>query len=134
MLKMESWPIKQGMRDTFKMDYYFAIGRLDFQIKLHGYRMELEEIEQHICQSKYVKTVVVSPIYRENKIEYLLASIVPVQHSFEKEYQLTSAIKKEISDFLPSYMIPRKFSYREALPITTNGKLDRKRLKEEISV
>jgi D-alanine--poly(phosphoribitol) ligase subunit 1 len=112
----------------------FCIGRLDFQIKLHGYRMELEEIEQSICRSKYVERAVVSPICKENKIDYLLASIVPVQHSFEKEYQLTSAIKKELSDFLPSYMIPRKFSYREAFPITINGKLDRKRLKEEVSV
>jgi D-alanine--poly(phosphoribitol) ligase subunit 1 len=110
----------------------FYKGRIDFQIKLHGYRMELEEIEYHIAKSKYVKTVVVIPIYQDEKIEYLSASIVPEQHEFEKEYQLTSAIKKELGEVLPAYMIPRKFTYHEDLPMTSNGKVDRKKIKEMI--
>jgi D-alanine--poly(phosphoribitol) ligase subunit 1 len=110
----------------------FYKGRMDFQIKLHGYRMELEEIEYHIAKSKYVKTVVVIPIYQNDKIEYLSASIVPEQHGFEKDYQLTGAIKKELANVLPVYMIPRKFSYHEELPITSNGKIDRKQIREMV--
>ena len=112
--------------------FLFYKGRMDFQIKLHGYRMELEEIEYSIAKSKYVKTVAVVPIYQNDKIEYLSASIVPTQHEFEKEYQLTGAIKKELSNLLPAYMIPRKFSYHEELPITPNGKLDRKKISEKV--
>jgi D-alanine--poly(phosphoribitol) ligase subunit 1 len=112
----------------------FYKGRMDFQIKLHGYRMELEEIEYHISQSSYVKSVAVVPIYQNDKIEYLSASIVPAKHEFEKEYQLTSAIKKELSELLPAYMIPRKFSYHEDLPITPNGKLDRKKIRDKVSL
>jgi D-alanine--poly(phosphoribitol) ligase subunit 1 len=110
----------------------FYKGRMDFQIKLHGYRMELEEIEYHIAKSKYVKTVVVIPIYQNDKIEYLSASIVPEQNEFEKGYQLTGAIKKELTEVLPAYMIPRKFTYHEELPITSNGKIDRKQIREMV--
>jgi D-alanine--poly(phosphoribitol) ligase subunit 1 len=110
----------------------FYKGRMDFQIKLHGYRMELEEIEHHISESKYVKSAVIVPIYQNDKIEYLTAAIVPAKHEFEKEYQLTSAIKKELGEKLPAYMIPRKFIYQEELPMTPNGKIDRKHIKEKV--
>ncbi|MBU8916897.1 D-alanine--poly(phosphoribitol) ligase subunit DltA [Neobacillus sp. 114] len=110
--------------------FIFYKGRMDFQIKLHGYRMELEEIEHHIANSKYVKSAAVVPIYNNDKIEYLLAAIIPTSHEFEKEFQLTNAIKKELSEILPVYMIPRKFSYFEELPMTANGKMDRKKFKE----
>jgi D-alanine--poly(phosphoribitol) ligase subunit 1 len=96
--------------------------------------MELEEIEYHIAKSQYVKMVVVIPIYQNDKIEYLSASIVPEPHGFEKEYQLTGAIKKELAGVLPSYMIPRKFSYHDELPMTSNGKIDRKKIKELVLV
>jgi D-alanine--poly(phosphoribitol) ligase subunit 1 len=112
----------------------FYKGRMDFQIKLHGYRMELEEIEHHISQSSYVKMAVVLPVLQHEKIEYLIAAIVPSEHGFEKEFQLTSAIKKELANELPAYMIPRKFAYYEDLPITANGKIDRKLIREKVFV
>ncbi|NRD79276.1 D-alanine--poly(phosphoribitol) ligase subunit DltA [Bacillus sp. BRMEA1] len=117
-----------GYRDEDGLLFYK--GRIDFQIKLHGYRMELEEIEYHIAKSNYVKSAVVIPVYQNEKIEYLLAAIVPSEHDFEKEYQLTSAIKKELGELIPAYMIPRKFTYHDELPITANGKMDRKKIKE----
>ena len=110
----------------------FYKGRIDFQIKLHGYRMELEEIEYHIANCKYVKSAAVIPIYQNDKIDYLLAAIIPSSYDFEKEYQLTSAIKKELSELIPAYMIPRKFTYYEELPMTANGKMDRKKFKEMV--
>ncbi|HJV16022.1 MAG TPA: D-alanine--poly(phosphoribitol) ligase subunit DltA, partial [Bacillales bacterium] len=120
-----------GYRENRQLFYK---GRIDFQIKLHGYRMELEEIEYHISQSSYVKMAVVLPVIQNGKIEYLTAAVVPLEHRYEKEYQLTSAIKKELGDVLPAYMIPRKFSYYEDLPITANGKIDRKRIREKVYV
>ncbi|MEH7106553.1 D-alanine--poly(phosphoribitol) ligase subunit DltA [Bacillus sp. JJ1764] len=108
----------------------FYKGRIDFQIKLHGYRMELEEIEYHIAKSIYVKSAAVIPVYQKDKIEFLMAVVVPGEHHFEKEYQLTSAIKKELGEMIPAYMIPKKFFYQEDLPLTPNGKLDRKMIRE----
>ena len=110
--------------------HLFYQGRIDFQIKLHGYRMELEEIEYQLSQSPFVQSALVIPIDSGEKIEYLLAAIIPAKHTFEKEYQLTSAIKKDLSRMIPAYMIPRKFTYFNELPMTANGKMDRKRIKE----
>lgn len=115
-----------------KQGLLFYKGRLDYQIKLHGYRMELEEIEYHIARSKYVKSAVVVPIYQDDKIEYLSVLIIPAEHNFEKESQLTGAIKKELGLVLPAYMIPRKFSYHKDLPITPNGKVDRKQIRDKV--
>ncbi|MEH7548041.1 D-alanine--poly(phosphoribitol) ligase subunit DltA [Neobacillus vireti] len=115
-----------------KQGLLFYKGRLDYQIKLHGYRMELEEIEYHIAKSKYVKSAVVVPIYQDDKIEYLSVLIIPAEHNFEKESQLTGAIKKELGLVLPAYMIPRKFSYHKELPITPNGKVDRKQIRDKV--
>jgi D-alanine--poly(phosphoribitol) ligase subunit 1 len=98
--------------------------------------MEIEEIEHVISKSQFVKTGVIVPMYKRNEdvVDYLLAVIVPANHTFEKEFELTSAIKKELSNTLPGYMVPRKMFYRNELPITPNGKIDRKRLKAEVSV
>ncbi|MGG1401013.1 D-alanine--poly(phosphoribitol) ligase subunit DltA [Bacillus salipaludis] len=123
---------RTGDAGYMKQGQLFYKGRMDFQVKLHGYRMELEEIEYHIAKSKFVKSAVVVPIYQNEKIDYLSVLIVPAEHSFEKEYQLTGAIKKELGEVLPAYMIPRKFSYHEELPITPNGKIDRKQIREKV--
>jgi D-alanine--poly(phosphoribitol) ligase subunit 1 len=125
---------RTGDAGYMEKGFLFYKGRIDFQIKLHGYRMELEEIEHHIAKSKYVKAVVVIPIYQNDKIEYLSASIVPSEHTFEKEYQLTSAIRNELGEVLPAYMIPRKFTYHEELPMTPNGKVDRKQIRDKVSL
>ncbi|MED4223989.1 D-alanine--poly(phosphoribitol) ligase subunit DltA [Neobacillus cucumis] len=125
---------RTGDAGFIKEGLLYYKGRLDFQIKLHGYRMELEEIEYHIGKSKFVNSAVVVPIYQDERIEYLSVLIIPAEHPFEKEYQLTSAIKKELGLVLPTYMIPRKFSYHKELPMTPNGKVDRKQISEKVFV
>lgn len=110
----------------------YCLGRLDYQIKLHGYRMELEEIEFHLNQSKNIKAAIIIPYAPNEEIEYLIAAVVPAEHNFEKEYQLTAAIRKDLALHLPAYMIPRKFTYHTAIPMTMNGKADRKKMQEEV--
>ncbi|MBS4175320.1 D-alanine--poly(phosphoribitol) ligase subunit DltA [Bacillus sp. FJAT-49736] len=123
---------KTGDAGFEKNGLFYYQGRLDFQVKVHGYRMELEEIEYNIAKSQFVEACVVVPVYKDGKVDYLSAMIVPGKHSFEKEYQLTGAIKKELSKLLPAYMVPRKFSYTHSLPMTPNGKVDRKKLSAEV--
>lgn len=127
-----TWAYRTGDVGSSQNGCIFYQGRLDFQIKMHGYRMELEEIEFNLTQCQYVQSAVILPYIKEGKIEYLIATIVPTEHSFEKEYELTSCIRKELSEKLPAYMIPRKFVYKDSLPITANGKMDRNRIKEEV--
>ncbi|WP_379968948.1 D-alanine--poly(phosphoribitol) ligase subunit DltA [Ectobacillus sp. sgz5001026] len=124
---------KTGDAGHMQNGLLFFHGRLDFQIKLHGYRMELEEIEHQLRTSSYVEAAVIIPVKKGETYDHLLAVVIPKKHMFEKEYQLTSAIKKEIASFLPNYMIPRKFMYRESIPMTANGKVDRKKLLSEVT-
>ncbi|MEL3933646.1 hypothetical protein RO468_20345, partial [Aeromonas enteropelogenes] len=60
--------------------------------------------------------------------------VVPKKHNFEKEYQLTAHLKKELQQLLPAYMIPKKFVYVSSLPMTNNGKADRKKIANEVGV
>lgn len=107
-------------------------GRIDNQIKLNGYRIELEDIENNLRKLKIIKSAVVLPFYRNNKIQYLTAIVVLNDKDITADFTLLSTIKKELKKFLPDYMIPRKIVVKDSLPMNTNGKIDRKTLMEEI--
>jgi D-alanine--poly(phosphoribitol) ligase subunit 1 len=113
--------------------WLFCCGRLDFQLKLHGYRVELEEIEHHLRELPGVKGAAVIPMMKGDKCDYLTAVIVPVDDSIE-EVEFTAMIKKQLSHNVPSYMVPRRFIYTKQLPITANGKMDRKALQSEVVI
>lgn len=102
-------------------------GRIDLQIKLHGYRIELEDIEQNILKVEGVKGVVVTPNISDCKVKSLTAHIV-YKHVIENRFQTTKKIKEEMKQFLPDYMIPKKILFLEQIPMTVNGKADRKKL------
>ena len=108
-------------------------GRMDFQVKMHGYRIELEDVDHYLNQTKYVKQATVVPKYKDNKVQQLIAYVVPTDDYFEKEYQRTKAIKEEMAETVMDYMIPQRFIYVESLPLTTNGKIDRKGLITEVN-
>lgn len=108
-------------------------GRIDFQVKLHGYRMELEDIDHHLMQVSYVDKATVVPKYHQHKVQQLVAFVVAKPNEFEKEFALTKAIKAELAQSVMDYMIPQKFIYVEELPRTANGKIDRKGLMNEVN-
>jgi len=103
-------------------------GRLDNQIKLHGYRVEIEDIENNIRKHPFIKNAVVVPIMEEGKIKYLVTVIV-LGDKFEGNIILS--VKNFLKELLPSYMIPRKVKVVDFLPMNGNGKIDRKKIMEE---
>lgn len=112
----------------------FYRGRSDFQVKLHGYRIELEDVDHNLNQVSYVKQATTVPRYDKNcKVSQLVAYVVPNDNDFESEFALTQAIKKELGEMVMSYMIPQRFIYRDSLPLTANGKVDRKSLMAEVN-
>lgn len=111
-----------------KNGYLFFGGRTDFQIKLHGYRLEIEEIEKKIENLAPVSSCVVAPVKKGDEVVSLCAYIVLREPLVEKPFQMTKQLKSLLTDYLPSYMIPKKFSYIDTLPLNINGKVDRKRL------
>ena len=112
-------------------------GRMDFQIKFNGYRIELEEVAHVLNLSNYVESAVAVPRYNaQHKVQQLLAYIVVkpgVKAQFDKEISLTKAIKAELVDEMMAYMMPSRFIYKETLPITPNGKIDIKTLIAEVN-
>ncbi|EUJ32197.1 D-alanine--poly(phosphoribitol) ligase subunit 1 [Listeria floridensis FSL S10-1187] len=113
--------------------YLFFYGRLDFQIKLHGYRIELEDIENNLKEVSYIRSAVVIPKFVSGKVDSLVAFVVPHPHEFDKPFKLSKAIKEELAFKMPSYMIPRKWVYKEEFILTNNGKIDRKVLNNEVN-
>ena len=109
-------------------------GRMDFQIKLHGFRIELEEVAQHLTQSKWVEQAAAVPRYDQNgDVKQMLAIVVPKKNDFEKPMELTNAIREDLKDIMMPYMMPTRFIYRDKMPLTQNGKIDLKGLIAEVN-
>ncbi|BAY84412.1 amino acid adenylation domain-containing protein [Calothrix parasitica NIES-267] len=106
------------------------LGREDFQVKVNGFRIELGEIETIIKQDSTVKEAVVTAFGELREQKKLVAYIVPNSTNISN---LSSEIQIEqwrefIRKKLPEYMIPSEFIVLKELPITSNGKLDRRAL------
>nr|WP_221401522.1 D-alanine--poly(phosphoribitol) ligase subunit DltA [Paenibacillus phyllosphaerae] len=109
----------------------YCCGRADSQIKYNGYRIELEEIQFHVEQIEGVKGAAVVPLVRNGKC-VLLSAMVVTERKDEEEEQIMRRIKRRLAETLPSYMIPHKIIILDRLPLTQNGKLDAKRLRERL--
>jgi amino acid adenylation domain-containing protein len=99
-------------------------GRTDFQVKIYGYRIELNEIEQQILKYANITNVTIKAFNDKQDHKYLCAY-------FEaKENIEIEILKKHLENHLPTYMIPKFFVQLEKMPINYNGKVDLKSLKE----
>lgn len=119
-----------GDSGYLKNGMLYYLGRLDRQIKLHGYRIELDDIEQNILKVEEVKSAVVTVNERDGKITGLTAHIVYSKKA-EDDRKEARRLKEKLREFLPEYMIPKKISFLDRIPMTANGKADRKMLQGE---
>ncbi|MBQ0140595.1 MAG: D-alanine--poly(phosphoribitol) ligase subunit DltA [Kurthia sp.] len=117
-----------------KDGFIFYAGRSDFQIKLHGYRMEIEEIEKQIENLDEVMGCIVIPIKKGDEIISLTACVVLKESIVETSFLQTRKLKRLLESRMPSYMIPKKILYMEVFPLTMNGKVDRKRMAVEMNL
>ncbi|MFN6462896.1 MAG: non-ribosomal peptide synthetase [Nostoc sp. DedVER02] len=98
-------------------------GRIDEQIKLRGFRVELGEIESLLLQHPLVQEAIVI-LYKTDNNSRLLAYITAAEKSINLEIE----VKEYLKNRLPNYMIPSQIMVLEQLPLTANGKLDRRAL------
>jgi amino acid adenylation domain-containing protein len=100
------------------------LGRIDHQVKIRGFRIELGEIEAILSQHQQVRDVVV--IAREDQAgnKRLVAYIVPALGQVVTVKELLQYLRTR----LPDYMVPQHFVELQALPVTPNGKIDRRAL------
>jgi amino acid adenylation domain-containing protein len=100
------------------------LGRIDHQVKVHGYRIETGEIEAVLSSFPPVQAAVVAPRIGPGGDRYLAAYLaVPSEGCFDE-----AALRAFLSQQVPGYMIPAEFFALHELPLTTNGKVDREAL------
>ncbi|MCX6125150.1 MAG: amino acid adenylation domain-containing protein [Proteobacteria bacterium] len=95
------------------------LGRKDYQIKFHGYRIEPGEIEQAIRQVAGIKDCLVILVDAAGKAAIAAYLVAP---------SIKPDIAANLSSLLPNYMIPKHFVALSSFPLTPNGKVDRKAL------
>lgn len=100
------------------------IGRNDFQVKIRGFRIELSEIEAIMNRHDDVKRSAVTVIDDGGDRKFLAAYVV-LEH---ENPEIMSELFSLCSEHLPEYMVPTTLTVLDAMPLTHNGKTDRKNL------
>lgn len=99
------------------------VGRRDHQVKIRGYRVELEEIEDVLLKNFDIKDAVVVVKQNNTEDKQLIAYVV-----FRNGSLSFADIRHHLHTLLPSHMIPNAFINLESMPLTSNGKIDRKKI------
>jgi acyl-coenzyme A synthetase/AMP-(fatty) acid ligase len=104
-------------------------GRKDTQVKIHGFRVEMGEIEAHVRSFAPIQDAAVLAVQRPNGESELVAYAVPCPPVGNRQV-LHSQLHEHLKSKLPSYMVPGAIVLIDSLPLTPNGKLDRSALPE----
>ncbi len=99
------------------------LGRIDNQVKLRGFRIELEEIESVLSQCENIKHCAVIIRGSEKVNQNIAAYYVPAEGEINDD-----ELRKYLMRRLPDFMIPAQFIKLDELPLTSNGKINRKNL------
>jgi amino acid adenylation domain-containing protein len=103
------------------------IGRVDHQVKLRGFRIDLGDIESNLRQHKEVKEAVVLSKAFSEQDQRLVAFVVPRHHGGSRD-QTGSQLRAFLKERLPEYMVPSDVIILEEMPLSPNGKTDRNAL------
>lgn len=129
-LNKEKFSIKEGVRSFktgdygyFENDMLFFFARKDNLIKLHGFRIELDEIDYAIINCPYVNHSVTIPLKRKNEVIKLISFVQASKFDVDD-------LRTEIKRYLPIYMIPSEIIQIKEYPYTDNFKIDNKALLE----
>ncbi|MGH3326059.1 MAG: AMP-binding enzyme, partial [Streptomyces sp.] len=102
------------------------LGRTDHQVHIRGYRIELGEIEALLRRQPEVRDAIVVAVEGRNGEKDLEAAVSAPHGDTERMY-------RHLSAHLPAYMLPRRITTFEQLPLNTNGKIDRRALATALS-
>jgi acyl carrier protein len=102
------------------------LGREDTQVKIRGYRIELGEIEAALARHPDLRATALIAVGATNSDRRLVAYIVSETNPAPSPNELRGFLRQS----LPEYMLPADFVFVSSLPLTSNGKVDRRRLAE----
>lgn len=100
--------------------------RIDSQVKVRGFRIELEEIEAMLRMHPHVAQAVVLAKRMKNKNTFLVAYFVPKMKRKIEDYEL----EQYLGSYLPAYMVPTIYIELDQMPLNQNGKIDRNTLSQ----
>lgn len=104
-------------------------GRLDGQVKLHGYRIELEDVENNLRRVESVQQAAVVAIRSaDGTITHLHAFVQLASAPDGSPLAIATALKKALRVYVPDYMVPKVITVVDRIPMTGNGKADRRAL------
>ncbi|MDP9785926.1 non-ribosomal peptide synthetase [Pseudomonas fluorescens] len=108
------------------------VGRVDHQVKIRGLRIELGEVEARLLELEAVSEAVVLAVQGGSSLQ-LVGYVVPqdaalVSASAEEQGAARETLKAQLKERLPDYMVPTQLLFLAQLPLSPNGKLDRKAL------
>ena len=110
------------------------LGRMDHQVKIRGFRIELGEVEKHLASYSIVRDVVVSNFKDEYEEKRLAAYVIAEKNGEGVNTQIEKGLREKLSADLPSYMVPELFIFIDEIPLSSNGKVDRKRLPNPMDI
>jgi clorobiocin biosynthesis protein CloN4 len=122
-------PYRTGDRVRFDdpPGVYVFLGRRDGMRKLRGFRVELGEVEACLLKNPATAEVIAEVDDHDDEHATLVAFVVPAKGALRDGM----ALKRHCARFLPPYMVPR-IVWRESMPITATGKVDRRALVSEL--
>jgi len=123
---------RTGDFGRFRNGLLFFEGRMDEQIKLSGYRIELGDVEANLRALATVRDAVVLPVIKDGTAQSLAAFVVLAVRDDASHFNLSQRLRKQLSERLPAYMLPRKFAFFDTFPMTANGKVDRPSLAKSL--
>jgi D-alanine--poly(phosphoribitol) ligase subunit 1 len=123
---------RTGDFGRFRDNLLFFEGRIDEQIKLYGYRIELGDVEANLRALALIRDAVVLPVIKDGTAQSLAAFVVLNARDETLDFELAHTLRKRLGQRLPAYMLPRKFVFLDGLPITVNGKVDRASLAKSL--
>jgi acyl-coenzyme A synthetase/AMP-(fatty) acid ligase len=133
-IKFKSDALNSGERLYFTGDLGLMLpdgclihkGRKDFRVKVRGYGVDLVEVENTLVAHPGVREAIVTAAQQENGESRIVAYFTTDQHRAPKVNELRSFLNDKLAD----YMIPAAFVKLDAIPLTPNGKVNRKMLPE----
>jgi D-alanine--poly(phosphoribitol) ligase subunit 1 len=123
---------KTGDIGRFRDSVLFFEGRIDEQIKLSGYRIELGDVEANLRTLPNIRDAVVIPVIKSGAAQSLTAFVTLAKRNEASDFKLAHDLRTQLRELLPSYMLPRKFVFLDAFPMTANGKVDRTALAKSL--